>query len=153
MNKEVSNFINESRIGLNFYTEDKDVAIREAGKLLYEDGIIEERYIDAMVATCNEFDSYIVLVPGVAMPHARPDQGAKKMGFSFLQLAKPVVFGHPENDPVKLVIAVSAVDSESHMSMLYALLELVSNSKIAKELAEAKDKKTIMNIFENAIKK
>lgn len=52
--------------------------MRIGGELLEKSGAIEPRYIDAMINTVKEIGPYIVIAPGIAMPHARPEAGAKK---------------------------------------------------------------------------
>src|SRR5664279_1589635 len=47
-----------------------DNAIRAAGQLLINDGLAEPRYVEAMVEAFRDLGPYIVLAPGIAMPHA-----------------------------------------------------------------------------------
>jgi PTS system ascorbate-specific IIA component len=42
-------------------------------------------------------------------------------------LLEPVAFGHRENDPVRLVIGLAAVDEEGHVTALSTLAELLSD--------------------------
>ncbi len=53
-------------------------AVEKAGNLLLQDKLITQEYIDAMIQMVVEFDSYIVISPGVAIPHAEFSHGAKK---------------------------------------------------------------------------
>ncbi|MEM4005958.1 MAG: PTS sugar transporter subunit IIA, partial [Desulfurococcaceae archaeon] len=59
-------------------------ATKLSGILLLKDGCIEEGYIERMVETCRELGPYIAIMPGLAIPHARPEDGAKKLCFSAL---------------------------------------------------------------------
>ena len=60
--------------------KDWEEAVRTAGDLLYRKGVVEERYIDHMVQIVKEIGPYIVLIKGVALAHARPEDGAKAIG-------------------------------------------------------------------------
>ncbi len=103
---------------VNVEVETWQDAVRYAGRLLYEAGAVEESYIDGMIDIVNEMGPYIVLVKGIALAHARPEAGAKKIGLSLITLRNPVCFGHPDNDPVRMVFALSALDSTSHMELI-----------------------------------
>jgi mannitol/fructose-specific phosphotransferase system IIA component (Ntr-type) len=58
-------------------------AVKLSGSLLAVDGIVEERYINAMVEVIKELGPYAVIAPGVAIPHARPEDGAKEIGLVY----------------------------------------------------------------------
>ena len=57
-------------------------AIRLGAKPLLAQGIIEEAYIDAMIQNVLDNGNYIILLPQVAMPHARPEAGSNGIGTS-----------------------------------------------------------------------
>lgn len=100
-------------------------AIVAAGELLVEAGAAEERYVEAMVRVACELGPYIVVAPGVAMPHARPEDGAKRTAISLVCLADPVEFGNEENDPVETVIGLVAVDHDTHIEIMQELATLL----------------------------
>ena len=127
-------------------TDWKDV-IRKAGQLLLDVDAIEPRYVDAMIDFCEKYKAYIVIEPGVALPHARPEDGVKRISLCLLTLKKPIYFGHPHNDPVDLVIALGAVDSESHIKALGQLAEILMNQKILKGIREARTKKNVLELI------
>lgn len=102
-------------------------AIEAAGALLVESGSCDRSYVGAMRAAVSELGPYVVVAPGVAMPHARPEQGVHAPGVALATLDKPVKFGHPDNDPVDLVIPFAAVDKRSHLDTLRRLSELLAD--------------------------
>lgn len=79
---------------------------------------------------------YIVIAPGIAMPHARPEMGAKKIGMSLITLTQPVNFGHPENDPVKIVVCLCSTDSITHLKALSQLMQFLDNKDVSELLWE-----------------
>lgn len=97
-----------------------------AGPLL-QAGVITPDYVSAIVAQHQKLGPYYVLAPGLAMPHARPEEGAKAIGLSLLKLTDGVSFGAGENDPVDIIILLAAADKHSHIEMISALAELFSN--------------------------
>ena len=46
-----------------------------------------------MIDVVRDMGPYIVLAPGLAMPHARPEMGAKQVGAALVTLEKPIDFG------------------------------------------------------------
>ncbi len=118
--------------------------MRIGGELLEKSGAIEPRYIDAMINTVKEIGPYIVIAPGIAMPHARPEAGAKKIGMSLITLKNPVNFGNKENDPVKIVVSLCAIDHSSHLKALSELVELLGDEKFVSLLATAERKEEVL---------
>lgn len=102
-------------------------AILAAGNALVASGACSEAYVEAMLANYREFGPYFVIAPGLAMPHARPEQGAKHAQLSFVRLRQPVVFGHAENDPVRLVLGLSATGQDEHIALIQQLVTLLGD--------------------------
>lgn len=102
-------------------------AILAAGNALVASGACSEAYVEAMLANYREFGPYFVIAPGLAMPHARPEQGAKQAQLSFVRLRQPVVFGHAENDPVRLVLGLSATGQDEHIALIQQLVTLLGD--------------------------
>lgn len=119
----------KSLIKIDVDAKTKEEAVRMAGKVLFENNYVEERYIEAMVKTMEEFGSYIVITKGIALPHARPDEGAKKSGFCILRLKNPIKFGNEENDPVEILIGLSSLGNEEHLSNIQNVLGILEKDE------------------------
>lgn len=104
-------------------------AVAIAGQLLVDAGCCTDDYVRAMQEGVIEFGPYIVIAPGVAMPHARPEAGVLKPGVSIITLAEPREFGNEANDPVDFVIAFSAVDKNAHIQTLQQIVGLLENEE------------------------
>ncbi|MNO73061.1 Ascorbate-specific phosphotransferase enzyme IIA component [compost metagenome] len=89
-----------------------------------------------------------MLAPGLAMPHARPEEGAKGLGLSLLKLKQGVAFGAGEFDPVDIIIMLAAPDKHSHIEMISALAELFSSDEDLIELHNATTREEIKTIIE-----
>lgn len=122
-------------------------AIEVTGEALVKTGAVEPRYIPAMMRFKEEFGPYIVIAPGIAIPHARPEDGVKRLCLCLMTLKKPVKFGSKHNDPVDLVIAFGAVDNKQHLKVLAQLAKLLSNNDDVKRIREAKRKEEILDIL------
>lgn len=119
--------LNESTIKIVDNVKDWKESIIFAAKPLLQKNIIEEKYIDSIFKTHEELGPYYVLAPGIAMPHARPEQGSKGVGLSLLIVKNGVVFNSIENDPVYIIVMLAAKDSNSHIELISSLSDLLDN--------------------------
>jgi len=119
-------------------------AIRKSGELLVKIGAAEPRYVEAMIRFCEEHQAYIVVAPGIAIPHARPEDGMKRVGFSLVTLKEPVYFGHPKNDPVDLLIALGGPDNKSHIKALAQLAQMLQKQETVKRIRSAQTKEEVL---------
>lgn len=124
------------RVGIN--VKSPEDAIKAVGKLMRETGLVEDAYIQGMVNVYHEFGPYWVLTEGLAMPHARPEDGALKSGFALIVLDTPISFGHEEHDPVSLIFGMSAVDKNTHLDNIRHLTAALSEPELMDKLRTAK---------------
>jgi len=95
----------------------------------------------------KELGPYIVVAPGVAMPHARPEDGAIATGMSLVTLKEPVVFGNPDNDPVRLVIGLAALDAQAHLHALATLVELLGDPEMVRQISRQLSAEAILGLM------
>lgn len=112
-------------------------AVRQSCAPLLARGTIEPAYIDAIISNLNELGPYIVIAPDVAIPHARPEAGARAMGMALLKLEEPVAFGPEPDQQARLLFAFSATDSHSHQRALKQLAQLIMDEEKFAALAAA----------------
>lgn len=122
-------------------------AIRAVGQLMVNEGAVEPRFIDAMIRVKNEFGPYIVVAPGIALPHARPEDGVIKSSIAIMSLATPVNFGNKDNDPVFLLVALAAKDNKGHIEGLAELAEVLGQEKNVEDLQTCKTTDELLKIF------
>lgn len=134
----------------------KEAIILSGEPLLWKD-VITPNYIRAVVNNVIDNGPYFVFAPGVAIAHASPKDGAKKLGASFVRLEKPVKFGHKTNDPINIIIMISIIDTKKNLNMLFTTMNTLCNPKAFNKFISAKDKNDIVNIFkyyeDNNVKK
>jgi len=135
----LQDILSDSHILLNRECKDWKEAITRTGQLLLTEEVIEERYINAMIKSVEEYGPYIVVGKHLALAHARPEDGVKKLGISVMTLKEPVNFGNPDNDPVKIIFCLAAVDSYSHLNVMKNLIELINDEKKIERLAKTQD--------------
>jgi mannitol/fructose-specific phosphotransferase system IIA component (Ntr-type) len=140
-------WISKENVALRVNVDRWEDAVRVAGQMLLDCDAVEERYIEAMVETTKELGPYIVIAPGIAIPHARPEDGAKDVCFVALQLDPPVDFGNPDNDPVQLVIAFSSPDSSAHVKMLAKLARVIGQNGFLEGAVNAETTEGLVSIL------
>ena len=144
---KLAELLTKDTISIKAAASDWKEAIRKSGELLVKTGAAEPRYIEAMIRFCEEHQAYIVVVPGIAIPHARPEDGMKRVGFSLVTLKEPVYFGHPQNDPVDLLIALGGPDNKSHIKALAQLAQMLQNQETVKRIRNAQTKEEALKII------
>lgn len=146
----LAELMNPEVVGLNFSAATWEEAVRESGRLLHKVGAVEEVYVERMIECVKEMGAYIVVCPGVAMPHARYEDGVNKVAVSFLRLDKPVVFGDEENPrPIDMLFAFSTTDEKSHLRMLQDLWRIFNDKDALKFLHDAPTKEAILKFIQN----
>lgn len=113
-------------IQLSNFVQSWQEAIRLAANPLVRQNKIEQRYIEAMIQSIEQYGPYVVITPKVAIPHARPTDGVHALAMSLLRLQKPVFFS--PNHPVFLIIVLAATDNASHLQALADLTVVLQDS-------------------------
>lgn len=144
---KLSDLLTEDTVSVRVSASDWEDAIIKAGELLSKVGGIEPRYISAMINYCKKYNAYIVVAPGIAFPHARPEDGVKRLCFSLVTLQEPVYFGRKDYDPVDLVVAFGAVDKKSHLKALAQLAQLFQNQEALRRIRNAEKKREILDVL------
>ncbi len=109
---------------------------------------IEDSYVDAMIDKVKEYGPFIHIGKGVALPHARPEDGVKKLGISLLKVRKPVLLLDDEKHPIYIFICLAAIDNKTHLSALASLTKILSQPEKLDELLKAENKEEILRILE-----
>ena len=122
-------------------------AIRLSAQPLLAKETITEEYVEAIFKSHQELGPYYVLAPGLAMPHARPEQGAIKNGLSLLHIKQGVSFNAEENDPIYVVIMLCALSGDEHINMITALAEIFSDDERLSALLKASTMETIQTVI------
>lgn len=132
----LAKWLNKAKIQYLNSVPDWQTAIKAVAEPLLQEDAISQSYVDAIIQQKLEIGPYFVIAPRIAMPHARPEQGAKKLGLSVLRLAQGVNFAADENDPVEILFMFAAPDSNSHIEMISQLAEVLSDEeKMARVMA------------------
>lgn len=119
-------------------------AIRLSAEPLVNNGTVEDTYVEAMIQNVLENGNYIILLPQIAMPHARPEYGSKGVGLTFLRVKEPVMF--PDGEPVKIFFALSSDSPEGHLDLIASLGELLSDEELYQKLFDVETEEELLDL-------
>jgi len=112
-------------------------ALRLAGGALVASGAATDAYTDAMIGLVEEHGPYIVISPGLAFAHARPGPAVLRDGLAVVTLESPVTFGHPHNDPVRVVLGLAVAGVGAHLESIGEIANLFNDATVTGRLAAA----------------
>ena len=125
----LQDLLSEDNVSFRYPAETWEDVIRHGGQLMVDAGFINPTYTEAMIDVVRDMGPYIVLAPGLAMPHARPEMGAKQVGAALVTLEKPIDFGSPENDPVSVAVFLCAPNKDEHIQLLTDIATLFEDEE------------------------
>lgn len=109
---------------------------------LVEQGYVTENYGKAIIDITNEMGPYYVLTENVALIHGRPETGVLEKQLAVTVLREPVKFSE-DGYPVRLLVALAATDSESHLAVMQTLAELFMSENAISDIINAKEAEDI----------
>lgn len=119
-------------------------AIRASAQDLLNHQFITEQYIQDVISNVEQNGAYIVLVPHIALPHARSNGNVLKTGISCLKLTNATMF--PDNQPVSLLFFL-ATNDDSHLDMLADFADILSEDEKIDALKQAQTEEQILAVF------
>ena len=121
----LTDMIRPELLSLNLEASTPEEAIRGTYAPMVREGCVLREYVDECIRMSSR---YMVITKHVALPHAKPEAGALSCAMGIGVLKNPVSFGVPENDPVKYIFALSAVNNSSHLGAMAELVQLFNDS-------------------------
>ncbi|KHE71964.1 PTS sugar transporter subunit IIA [Halobacillus sp. BBL2006] len=119
--------------------------IQKAAAPLLQSGSITPKYIDDMIENVNTNGPYIVIVPGIAMPHAKNEDSVVKTSVSYLKLEEPVQF--PKNKEVRTFFVLAAEDSTGHLDLISDLSSILIEDEIKNKLEESRSEQEVLDVL------
>lgn len=118
--------LSPSFIQLTITSNSWEEAFYVAATPLIEAEIISRRYIDKIIQTTYQEGPYMVISENVALPHARPEDGARDVGLGITVLKQPIkILGRT---PMKYIFTLAAVDNKKHLTALAELVALIDRT-------------------------
>jgi len=149
----ILDLLRDENIEIKAAAENWKEVVEKAGRLLKNFGYIEEAYIEAMKQSIIDNGPYVVIGKGVALLHARPEDGVNELGMSLLTLDKPVEFGNENNDPVKIAFAFCAEDNKKHVKAIADLSLVLMEENSVEKISEMESSSDILEYIKKTIEK
>lgn len=124
-------------------------AIGASLKPLVDGGYVEPKYVDGVIESTLQYGPYYILAEDVALIHGRPEQGAISRQMAVTVLRRPVSFSETSS-PVRLLIALAATDSESHIDVMRVLAGIFMDGEKIKEIVQSESEEEIFRHFVQA---
>ena len=122
-------------------------AIKISVQPLEQGGYVKSCYKDGIIENVEKFGPYIMIADEIAMPHARPEQGAIETQIGITLFREGVRFDGKETT-ARLFVTLAAKDSDSHVDALVKISELLSDDETVEAILEASDVQKLYHYFE-----
>ena len=139
-------YLQKENVQILEHSADWKEAIRSSVGLLEKGNYVTRSYKEAVIDNVTNLGPYICIAPHVAMPHARPEQGALATQIAITLFREEVVFTR-EDARANLFIALSAADSDSHLELLAKISELLQDEQTANNILQARDADALYHYF------
>jgi len=147
----ILDLLTKENIAVNVKAADWKEVVDETGKLLLEADKIEKRYIKAMKQSIIDNGPYVVIGKGIALLHARPEDGVKENCLSLITLAEPVEFGNKNNDPVQIAFAFGTIDNDKHVKTISELSVVLMEESAVDKIAAMGSAEEILKYIEDIL--
>ena len=105
-----------------------------------------ENYAEEIIACVNLYGPYMVLMPGVAMPHSQQcGDSVRGTAISFMKTEKPVFFD--ENDPAmyaNLFFTLASDNPEKRLDNMQQLSVILSSEDLIAELMQVTNEEELL---------
>ncbi len=122
-------------------------AIKISVQPLEQGGYVKSCYKDGIIENVEKLGPYIMIADEIAMPHARPEQGAIETQIGITLFREGVRFDGKETT-ARLFVTLAAKDSDSHVDALVKISELLSDDETVEAILEASDVQKLYHYFE-----
>ena len=128
---QINVLIKESIQTNKSFTDNKEATVA-AGKILFENGYVQEEYIDSMLEKLETQSFATYIGNGVAIPHgmAEGSKYVKNTGISIIQVPNGVEW----NEERAYIVVGIAANSDDHMNVLASLADAIEDLDEAKKL-------------------
>ncbi len=126
-------------------------AIRASAALLERQNIITSGYKESIIRSLEQFGPYMVMLPGIALAHAAPEEGARELGMSLTLLNQPVHFGYKAHDPVNVIVILSAKDEKTHLKALAQLFRMFKDKESCRIIQQGSKEEILQCIARHSV--
>lgn len=124
-------------------------AVRRSVLPLEKGGFVTPQYKEGVITNIEQLGPYICLAPHVALPHARPEQGAVRTQIAVTLFREEVDFDGFDREDAKanLFVTLAAADNNSHLDALMEISEILQDDKKMEQLLQASNEEELYTLF------
>lgn len=123
----IYDMVKQDSICLQVEVLDWEQAIRMAYEPMVNKRYITQNYVEETIRCMKLVGPFVVIAKHVALPHTKPSAGALECALGICVLKEPIVFGNKDNDPIKYIFSLSAIDNKQHLLAMAELMELLND--------------------------
>lgn len=138
----ILDMLKQENVQIVDHVNDWKEAITVSLQSLEEQGYVTSEYGKSIIQITEDMGPYYVLTENVALIHGRPESGVLKKQLAVTVLRNPIKFSE-DGYPVRLLVALAATDSESHLSVMQTLAELFMREDAINDIVNAQDAKQV----------
>lgn len=128
--------IDRQAINVDCAANSPEEAIREAGNALCRAGACSPQYVQQWSIATASWARILSLPPG--WPCRMPARN---------RLREPLAFGHAENDPVQVVLGLSATSSDAHIRLIQHIVTVLSDENNLHTLMHSRDPEQLYRLL------
>lgn len=135
---------------IKILAEEKDWkrALAKTGKLLKDKELIEQRYIEKMIAIVEDKGPYIAIAPNICLAHAGINDGVNNSAISLAVLKRGIILGH-QFDPIKFVFVLAPTDKKAHLPALTDIMEFANDTDLMDAVEAAENEAAVYKLIKN----
>lgn len=138
----ILDMLKQENVQIVDHVSDWKEAITVSLQSLEEQGYVTSEYGKSIIQITEDMGPYYVLTEDVALIHGRPESGVLKKQLAVTVLRNPIKFSE-DGYPVRLLVALAATDSESHLSVMQTLAELFMSEGAINDIVNARSAQQI----------
>lgn len=123
-------------------------AIKTSVLPLEQSGYVKSCYKEGIIENVEKLGPYIIIADHIALPHARPEQGAIETQIGITLFRNDIEF-EGKDSTARLFVTLAAKDSNSHLDALVQISELLSDEETVDKILESPDVQTLYHYFEH----
>ena len=146
----LKDFVEKKHFNFVDKVESWQEAIRVGCQPLVADRTVDSTYAEQIIASVNKHGPYIVIIPGVAMPHVQENAaGVNKTSISFMKLKEAISFDESDPDKeAKLFFTLASCNHDEHLANMQMLMALLMNEELLAELMEVDSVEELLALHE-----
>lgn len=142
----LKSLIREGLYSIHEGFESWEDAFRAAVVPLTQRNYVTMAYADSIIKAVKEMGPYVIIVPGICLPHAEDKENVLQSGVCLMKTAKPVVFSDNPDEYASVFFVIACKDSETHQENMVRLSELLADEELMATLQQVSTESELLEL-------